>query len=53
MHEATTMGNIFGQGPLRPCAFIAEVLLFDKLVIPRPATDKEMSVEIRCESIIC
>ncbi len=32
---------------LRPRAFVADVLLFDKLVIPRPPTDKEIAVENR------
>ena len=30
---------------IRPRAFVADVLLFDKLVIPRPATEKELLAE--------
>lgn len=42
-------GTFSVRDHLKPRAFVAEVLLFDKLVIPRPATQKEMNAEGRGE----
>jgi hypothetical protein len=38
-------GTFSVKDHLRPRAFVAEVILFDKLVIPRPATAKELYAE--------
>ena len=38
-------GTFSVKDHLKARPFVAEVLLFDKLVIPRPATQKELSVE--------
>src|SRR5690348_5816439 len=38
-------GTFSVRDHLKARPFVAEVLLFDKLVIPRPATEKELSAE--------